>query len=302
MSSSRRNYSGRPSPGQNIDPISQRVLTYDKDSEAAISDLLTRGGAGALTTRRPRFDSDDDASETSSVSGSERSFGSIPRTRGNEDVNDIFNNLCSASWAERKEGLLQFNALLQNGRFLNRTELKKVTEIFTRMFHDHHQKVLSLFLETLVGFLEIYKDELLDWLYVLLLRLLHRMGTDLLASAMAKVTRALETVRDVFPTDHQWNLVTRFLVDSTQTPNMKVKMATMTYLHSLCSCMDPSDMTNTQETRTALSRIIQWTTEPKSADVRRASQCVVVAFFDLNPSVMSAMLNQLPKSYQDGAH
>ena len=52
----------------------------------------------------------------------------------------------------------------------------------------------------------------------------------------------------------QWNLVARFLVDSTQTPNMKVKMATMTYLHSLSQCMDPSDMSNSQETRMALSR------------------------------------------------
>ena len=38
---------------------------------------------------------------------------------------------------------------------------------------------------------------------------------------------------------------------------MKVKMATMTYLNSLCSCMDPSDMTNTQDTRMALSRSAQ---------------------------------------------
>ena len=32
-----RNYTGRPSGGRNVDPISQRVLTYDKDSEAAIT-------------------------------------------------------------------------------------------------------------------------------------------------------------------------------------------------------------------------------------------------------------------------
>ena len=36
-----RNYSGRPSAGRNVDPISQRVLTYDKDSEAAISGELS---------------------------------------------------------------------------------------------------------------------------------------------------------------------------------------------------------------------------------------------------------------------
>ena len=84
-------------------------------------DLLTRGGAGALTPRRIRgpADSDDDASETSSISGSERSFGSIPRTRGNEVswflcALLLFFSLVTSSWDMRWLGSLVFSTAHAN--------------------------------------------------------------------------------------------------------------------------------------------------------------------------------------------
>ena len=51
--------------------------------------------------------------------------------------------MSSASWADRKEGLIALQNLLRGSRVLNRLELRKVTEIFTRMFHDPHGKVLA---------------------------------------------------------------------------------------------------------------------------------------------------------------
>lgn len=36
--------------------------------------------------------------------------------------------------------------------------------------------------------------------------------------------------------------------------------------------MDPTDFVNSSETRLAVSRIITWTTEPKSSDVRKVNQ------------------------------
>ncbi|XP_020615910.1 CLIP-associating protein 2-like [Orbicella faveolata] len=62
--------------------------------------------------------------------------------------------------------------------------------------------------------------------------------------------------------------------------------------------MDPSDFTNSGETRLAVSRIITWTTEPKSADVRKESAAVIVALFELNTPEFSMMLTVLPKSFQ----
>lgn len=52
-----------------------------------------------------------------------------------------------------------------------------------------------MFLETLVDFIIIHKDDLQDWLFVLLTQLLKKMGADLLGSVQAKVQKALDVTR-----------------------------------------------------------------------------------------------------------
>lgn len=56
-------------------------------------------------------------------------------------------------------------------------------------------QVFSMFLETLVDFIIIHKDDLQDWLFVLLTQLLKKMGADLLGSVQAKVQKALDVTR-----------------------------------------------------------------------------------------------------------
>lgn len=75
--------------------------------------------------------------------------------------------------------------------------------------------------------------------------------------------------RDSFPYEQQFNILMRFIVDQTQTPNLKVKVAILRYIEALARQMDPVDFVNSSETRLAVSRIITWTTEPKSSDVRK---------------------------------
>lgn len=61
-------------------------------------------------------------------------------------------------------------------------------------------QVFSMFLETLVDFIQVHKDDLHDWLGPLLTRLLKKMGADLLGSVQAKVQRALDVTRWVAQT------------------------------------------------------------------------------------------------------
>lgn len=170
------------------------------------------------------------------------------------------------------------------------------------MFADPHSKrVFSMFLETLVDFVIIHKDDLQDWLFILLTQLLKKMGADLLGSVQAKVQKALDVTRDSFPFDQQFNILMRFIVDQTQTPNLKVKVAILKYIESLARQMDPTDFVNSSETRLAVSRIITWTTEPKSSDVRKAAQIVLISLFELNTPEFTMLLGALPKTFQDGA-
>uniref|UniRef100_A0A674J0B6 Cytoplasmic linker associated protein 1 n=1 Tax=Terrapene triunguis TaxID=2587831 RepID=A0A674J0B6_9SAUR len=288
-----------------------RVLSSSTDLEAAVADALVRGKIQNKKPVRRRYEpygmySDDDANSDASSACSERSYGSrnggIPHyLRQTEDVAEVLNHCASSNWSERKEGLIGLQNLLKSQRTLSRVELKRLCEIFTRMFADPHSKVFSMFLETLVDFIIIHKDDLQDWLFVLLTQLLKKMGADLLGSVQAKVQKALDVTRDSFPFDQQFNILMRFIVDQTQTPNLKVKVAILKYIESLARQMDPTDFVNSSETRLAVSRIITWTTEPKSSDVRKAAQIVLISLFELNTPEFTMLLGALPKTFQDGA-
>uniref|UniRef100_A0A8C2ERK8 Cytoplasmic linker associated protein 1 n=1 Tax=Cyprinus carpio TaxID=7962 RepID=A0A8C2ERK8_CYPCA len=306
-----------------------RVLDTGTEVEAAVADALRRQVRRRYES--PGMYSDDDANSDASSACSERSFssrnGGAPQyLRQTEDMAEILNHCASSNWSERKEGLLGLQSLLKSQRVLSRVELKRLCEIFTRMFADPHSKVFSLFLETLLDFIMLHREDLQDWLFVLLTQLLKKMGADLLGSVQAKVQQALDVTRDSFPYDQQFNILMRFIVDQTQTPNLKVKVAILKYIESLARQMDPSDFMNSSETRLAVSRIITWTTEPKSLDVRKvsaagrsfsvaslprertleerckqAAQMVLIALFELNTPEFTMLLGALPKTFQDGA-
>ncbi|XP_064193972.1 CLIP-associating protein 2-like isoform X24 [Anguilla rostrata] len=281
-----------------------RVLNTGSDVEEALADALKKPARRRYETYG--MYSDDDANSDASSACSERSYssrnGSIPTyMRQTEDVAEVLNRCASSNWSERKEGLIGLQSLLKNQRTLSRVELKRLCEIFTRMFADPHSKVFSMFLETLVDFIQVHKDDLQDWLFVLLTQLLKKMGADLLGSVQAKVQKALDVTRESFPNDLQFTILMRFTVDQTQTPNLKVKVAILKYIETLAMQMDAPDFVNSSETRLAVSRIITWTTEPKSAEVRKAAQAVLIALFQLNTPEFTMLLGALPKTFQDGA-
>ncbi|XP_061142261.1 CLIP-associating protein 1a isoform X26 [Syngnathus typhle] len=313
-----------------------RVLNTGTEVEAAVADALRKPMRRRYES--PGMYSDDDANSDASSACSERSYGSrnggIPHyLRQTEDVAEVLNHCASSNWSERKEGLLGLQNLLKGQRILSRVELKRLCEIFTRMFADPHSKVFSMFLETLVDFITVHREDLQDWLFVLLTQLLKKMGADLLGSVQAKVQKALDITRESFPFDQQFNILMRFIVDQTQTPNLKVKVAILKYIESLARQMDPTDFINSSETRLAVSRIITWTTEPKSSDVRKtlhnwvseelaggvittallssegnpeerckqAAQVVLISLFELNTPEFTMLLGALPKTFQDGA-
>ena len=52
-----------------------------------------------------------------------------------------------------------------------------------------------MFLDTLAKFIEEHREYLDDWLYIMLLRLIHRQGSDMLTSVHFKLQLVLEQIR-----------------------------------------------------------------------------------------------------------
>merc|ERR1719414_1487384 len=152
--------------------------------------------AGQIPKSSPRkrsvngpFEDGSDESETSSIN-SEKSFDYARRTSDYglwtdsrerlhwdpavQDIGEIIANCASTHWADRKDGLIGLQLYFRDARLLSATELRRVTEIFTRMFSDAHTKVFALFLDTLTELIVTHKADLTDWLYVLVTRLLNK--------------------------------------------------------------------------------------------------------------------------------
>ncbi|GLH10301.1 CLIP-associating protein [Gryllus bimaculatus] len=289
--------------------MAQKILQQSREAESAIADALTcdslesgdyaRGGH----TRKRLFDDHSDDSETSSVC-SERSFDSYRRPSDFQlklDISEIIANCASTHWGDRKEGLVGLLVFLQTGQLLRPNELQLVTEIFTKMFMDSHTKVFSLFLDTLWELLQAHRADLNDWLYVLLTRLLNKLGTDLLNSIHTKIQRLLAHVREAFPPDLQLACVLRFLTDATQTPNARVRTATLTHLTALCAaCGDPAAMPTRPPAPAALAKIVSLAADSKQpGEVRRAARGALVAMFDLAAPQVAMMLAELPQEFQE---
>lgn len=302
--------------------MAQKILQASREAESALADALVSRGhsidSPEYTRGSPRksyrsFEDHSDESETSSVC-SERSFESFRRP--SDDIAEIIANCASTLWSDRKEGLLGLQAYFQAGNMLNASELRRITDIFTKMFMDSHTKVFSLFLDTLHELIVCHHADLNDWLYVLLTRLLNKSGADLLVSQQTKINKVTEVVRDVFPLELQLSALMRFLTDPAQTPNLKVKVATLRYLTQLAAMMDPGGLSSvasspspgggSDQFANALAKIISWTQTElmggKGGDIRKSAQQALLTLFNLNTPLVTMKLASLPKDYQEAAY
>ncbi|XP_075548307.1 CLIP-associating protein isoform X2 [Dermacentor variabilis] len=283
--------------------MAQQILQQSKEAEAAVADALECWNTPPRKNRYNAFDDQSDESETSSVC-SDRSFSSYNRGgyEGHiplQDVPSILKHLSSIHWSDRKEGLLGLLSVLRSGRTLSLPDLKKVTDMFTKMFMDPHTKVFTLFLEALGELIHVHSADLHSWLYVLLTRLFIKTGTDLLSSLQTKIQKILSIIRECFPHGEQFQAVVRYITDPTQTPNIKVKITILRYLMSLLQAMDSGDLlVNTPETHSMVAKIFSWIRDQKSPELKRHAQEVIVSIFKLRPAEINGLLSRLDPDNQ----
>ncbi|KAL6443672.1 hypothetical protein ACFW04_001644 [Cataglyphis niger] len=291
-----RNLHMSPTDSTRPPVMAQKMLLKSREAESALADALTLDSIDNYS-RIPGGKGDhSDDSENSSIC-SERSIDGY--RRASDDIKEIIENCAHKHWGDRKEGLVGLQHYLNSGNTLTTSDLRRVTDIFTKMFMDSHTKVFSLFLDTLNELVMTHSEGLGDWLYVLCARLLNKLGTDLLGSIQTKIQRTLDIIRDYFPGQQLLPAVMRYLTDPTQTPNSRVKVAALKFIVQIAETAEPSALTSSAGT--ALARLLDWSNDGKSQDVKRHAQNAVISLYNLNPPQVTMILSELPKYYQETA-
>lgn len=299
--------------------LAQKMLLQSREAEQALSDALSPDDhdLSADYSRQHRKNREEsDESEASSVC-SERSFdrtnesyswnGSRNRLDSFRapitDIEVIIQYCASTHWSERRDGLTNLTLYLSEGKALSQNHLKCILELFRKMFLDSHTKVYALFLDTLNELILAHSDEMHEWLFILLVRLFSKLGTDLLVSMAAKIWKTLDLVYEYFPPEVQLEGVFRILTDVVQTPNSKTRVATLKFLTKLAQAYcSPAQLSARQKNADkAVSKIVQFTQDKKVKELKDQACYCLIALYNCNPPEMTQLFATLPKSVQDVA-
>ncbi|EUB64464.1 CLIP-associating protein [Echinococcus granulosus] len=270
----------------------------------SLSSMSDAGYSQFKSQSRRQYESDDNASETSSMC-SERSGQSMPvyrRThlRPVNGIGEIIKLLGSSQWSEKKEGLLHLKEYLRSGQPLSHAEVMRVAEVLSVIFGESSSKVITPFMETLQLFIKGYHQFLHDWIYIAMVRLFNRQGQEVLSTHQKSIADTLAVIRSHFPLNLQFACCCRFIIDDAMSPTLKVKARVLEYLKDLLVMMPVDTINNpSNEMVKSIARVIAWSTEPKSADVRRLASRVVIKLSDLNPAAFASVVKQMPKASQD---
>ncbi|XP_060808798.1 CLIP-associating protein isoform X2 [Amyelois transitella] len=290
-----------------------RLLQQTRDAEGALRSPEDSSGCEGLRGR-------DDDSEASSVC-SERSLDSYRRhdgmswsgSRGFEcgspppppPPDDIIALCACTHWTERKDGLTHLANYLNSGRLLTDEQLKRLTELLNKMFVDAHTKVFSLLLDAVCELLLVHWQQLKDWLYQLMFRLLMKLGTDILGSVQSKIMKTLDVIHECFPAELQLHNIFRFLADGATAPTGKTKVAALRFLadlaHDYCTPASLSAALHGGATGVAgraLAKVSVLAADPRAADVRVAARRALACLYDCNPVPFTALMSELPPETQ----
>lgn len=276
-----------------------RTTSMDMEKEKALDGEKRYNGmdyedddTGSVTSEKSTF------SITSEVSVSPYVKYSNPI----EDLSELAILCSKPQWAERRDGVAQLQMLLEGEKPLSHNDMIKVKGIFRKLFSDPHNKVFGMFLDVLGRFVEDHKEYLDDFLFLMLLRLLHRQGTDMLSSVHYKLMTVLELIRKNFEPEQQFVTLGRILTDPQQPMNTKVKQAWLEYFLELIGQMESSDFKDDSETQQMVARLLDMTSDPSSMELRRSAQRGVVGLFELNPASLTLLIRNVPKKQQDDAN
>jgi len=81
------------------------------------------------------------------------------------------------------------------------SEVKKISDLFSRMFNDPSAKVFAIFLETLPAFVTSHADDIpSDWIYICLSRVFIRVSAEQFSTMLKRLHKVLNAVRwfDIF--------------------------------------------------------------------------------------------------------
>ena len=110
-------------------------------------------------------------------------------------VKQVFKRMLAEPHAKVSHSTLELTPVIAQIQHSLPSSLQTFCIVSIEFYVSYFPQVFSMFLDTLVKFIEEHGEQLDDWLFIMLLRLIHRQGTDMLSSVHFKLQIVLEHIR-----------------------------------------------------------------------------------------------------------
>lgn len=298
-------------PASSAAVASSRSSTGPKRVSAASSSLSSSGrvdsgrstgrsGVGAPSRVAGRGPS---SMKSSSSKASSSSAPAAAKTVA-EELEAIFRQSTSSDWKVRLEGISQLKSVIRGSTAPTQDEVQKIAVYFLDQFAEVHKNVYANVAEALFDFLHIFKDDISD-LFVAdcLVKLLAKIGSDLNPTGLKKVAAALEMLRVEFSAHMQLLAIFRMLLDKNVKPNVKVKLAQMDFIVHLIPNLELDASVwmatdNLKEFAKGTEKCVEYSNEPRSAELRSSATQVLVDLFEADPPPFGTAMQTMSEDGQ----
>lgn len=247
-----------------------------------------------LASARTRSEIVEDLEDRASVSSDSIRFESM-------DLANVLSCCASTTILEKKEGLKALAMILNDSsKQLTPVDVKKIVEHINPMISEGTHKLLQPVSDVVMTLIEKHHDELVDWLKLLIPKLVAKSTTEVLESNKEKYRAMLEIIRTKFDPEAQMLAVCKFICDPIRNSvSAKIKHGLLVYLHEIMRGMDSAPSMNQGEVRMAVAKIFQWVEDPKNAALTGISERIVCDMFHLNASDFASMLATYSNDLKD---
>eukprot|EP01135_Chromosphaera_perkinsii_P003662 Nk52_evm41s250 gene=Nk52_evmTU41s250 len=237
-----------------------------------------------------------EAKTSDAVSASQIGSASMERKVEPDKLSGIAALCTSASVTDRVGGFEQLGAILENDSMrLSNAQVTRIGDVISRHISDPLPKIASMVLDNLYMFIMRYKDSLSSWLETFLDKLFCRLGSCNSGSVLeTKLLSVLNMIQTSFPSNVQFAILFKLVLDPISAHNSKVKKEILTYLLTIGQAVSPAALVNSSEFRLGVQKVVTLSTDPRNDEISQLAVLVLTMLSDLNEVAFIEILRRLP--------
>ncbi|KAI6649218.1 CLIP-associating protein 1-like isoform X22 [Oopsacas minuta] len=279
-----------PSQPRKIQSLANKNKTRTKESTPETGRSNMDGKTDSKNSRRSQ------SADFLRSKESEKNKSPEPIPLDKLNLPDLVKQIKRQQFADKKTGIEGLHQLINCGEYtLSQDEVMLFKDTLRWLFPESHAKLYVQFLDLLIDFIQVYKLYAEQWVNFILMKLLHRLGTETMSTVRDKINKVLDVIMLNFDKERVFTSLWRILTDATQPLSLKGKQSYCEFLRTLTNHADGTVFMVSADSGRAFEALVKMANDPKP-ELSRPSKNALSSLFTLNCATFSSLSENMSRT------